>query len=212
MPASCCRLASAQRHCAAQDAPSTLQCRLLAAGWLQRSGIAPLRMFHLERVNEFTVQVQSGKYNFSLKLCLKNAFANDLEDAMLSEQNKVIAQKCFDAVNRQDPLAMAEVLSPKWTAEIISWFPGINDRWPGHHVEVTGMLAEDDLVWCRLRTNGVSMGEWMGLSPNGKLWTNTGIWFMRIAGGKIIEIEWLFDQLNLVRQFGGKVVPVNAET
>jgi predicted ester cyclase len=134
------------------------------------------------------------------------------QDAMMSEQNKAIAQKCFDAINRQDTTAIAEVMSPKWAAEITSWFPGINDRWPGHHIEVAEMVAEGDQVWCRLRTNAVSNGEWLGLPPNGKQWSNTGIWFLRIAEGHIIEIEWLFDEMDLVRQFGGIVVPaVNAE-
>ena len=128
---------------------------------------------------------------------------------MSCEENKAIAQSCFDAINRQDATAMAEVLSPKWAAEITDWFPSINDRWPGHHVEVAEMVAEDDRVWCRLRTNALSSGEWLGLPPNGKPWVNTGIWFMRIADGKIVEIEWLFDELNLVRQFGGKVVPAD---
>ena len=130
----------------------------------------------------------------------------------MSEQNKAIAQKCFDAVNRQDTVAMAEVLSPKWTAEITSWFPNINACWPGHHVEVAEMMAEGDQVWCRLRSSSVSHGEWMGLPANDKPWSNTGIWFLRIADDKIIEIEWLFDDLDLIRQYGGKVVPaVNAE-
>lgn len=126
---------------------------------------------------------------------------------MSSEENKAIAQRLFDALNRQDGAVIAEVMSPKWAAEITSWFPGLNARWPGHHIEVAEMVAQDDRVWCRLRTSAVSNGEWFGLQPNGKPWSNTGIWFLRLAEGRIIEIEWLFDELDLVRQFGGKVVP-----
>jgi predicted ester cyclase len=69
------------------------------------------------------------------------------------------------------------------------------------------MVAEGDQVWCRLRTSAVGQGEWLGLPPTGKPWTNTGIWFLRIADGKVIALEGLFDELNLVKQYGGKVVP-----
>ena len=102
---------------------------------------------------------------------------------MACEENKAIAPTFIDAVNRQDTVGMAEVMSPKWAAEVTSWFPDVNARWPGHHIEVTSMLAEGDQVWCRLRTSAVAKGEWLGLPPNGKPWTNSGNWFLRITDG-----------------------------
>ena len=103
-------------------------------------------------------------------------------------------------------------MSPKWAAEVTSWFPEVNARWPGHHIEVTSMLAEGDQVWCRLRTSAVAKGEWLGLPPKGKPWTNSGNWFLRITDGKVTELEGLFDELNLIRQRGGKVVPATPVT
>lgn len=129
---------------------------------------------------------------------------------MTNDENKAIAQQCIDAINRQDVPAMGEVMSPKWAAEMASWFPGVNARWPGHHIEVTDMMAEDDRVWCRLRTSAIAKGEWLGLPPNGKPWTNSGVWFLRIIHGRVVELEGLFEELNLIKQHGGKVVPVNA--
>lgn len=133
---------------------------------------------------------------------------------MTNEDNKTIAQRCIDAINRQDIAAMGEVMSPKWVEEFTAMFPGVNARWPGHHIEVAEMVAEDDRVWCRLRTSALGQGDWMGLPATGKPWNNTGIWYLRIASGKVVEIEGLFDELNLIRQYGGKVVPAaqaNAE-
>lgn len=126
---------------------------------------------------------------------------------MDSDENKAIAQRCIDAINRQDVAAMTEVLSPKWAEEFTAMFPGVNARWPGHHIEVADMLAEGEQVWCRLRTSALGQGEWMGLPATGKPWNNTGIWYLRIAGDKIVELEGLFDELNLIRQYGGRVVP-----
>ncbi len=126
---------------------------------------------------------------------------------MSTEVNKAIAQRCIDAINRQDVTAMGETMSPKWVAEVAGWFPGVNARWPGHHIEVAEMVAEGERVWCRLRTSALGQGEWMGLPATGKPWSNTGIWYLRIVDGKIIELESLFDELNLIRQYGGQVAP-----
>ena len=122
------------------------------------------------------------------------------------EENKAIAQAFIDAVNRQDTAALRKVMTPKWAVEIASWFPGVNARWPGHHIEVTAMAADGDRVWCRLRTSALGQGEWLGLPPTGKTWTNSGIWFLRIVDGKVSELEGLFDEMNLIKQYGGKVV------
>jgi predicted ester cyclase len=130
------------------------------------------------------------------------------------EENKIIAHKCFDALNRQfadpvhyDAAILDEVLSPKWASEIKSWFPGLNQLWPDHHVEVTDMIAEGNMVWCRLATSATHCGEWEGIPANNRHWTNTGIWYLTIVDGKIVDIETLFDTLNLVKQIGGTVTP-----
>jgi len=133
---------------------------------------------------------------------------------MSVEENKVLAHKCFDALNQQfyksnrhDFTLIDEVMSPKWANEIRSWFPGLNDLWPDHHIEVTDMLAEGNMVWCRLTTSGTHHGDWEGIPANGKQWTNTGIWYLTIVDQKIVDIEWTFDSLHLVKQIGGTITP-----
>jgi C-1 hydroxylase len=133
---------------------------------------------------------------------------------MSLEENKGLARKCFAALNQQfdepdrhDFTVLDEVLSPKWAGEIKSWFPGLNHRWPDHHIEVTDMVAEGNMVWCRLTTSGTNRGDWEGVPANGKHWTNTGIWYLTIVDHKIVDVEWLFDDLNNVKQIGGTVTP-----
>jgi predicted ester cyclase len=133
---------------------------------------------------------------------------------MSIEANKLIARKCFDALNSQfaDPghsnaAILDEVLSPKWASEIRGWFPGLNQLWPDHRIEVTDMIAEGNMVWCRLATSATHCGEWEGIPANGRHWTNTGIWYLTIVDGKIVDIETLFDTLNLVKQIGGTITP-----
>lgn len=133
---------------------------------------------------------------------------------MSREENKTIARKCFDALNKQfdvpdprDYSGIDEVMSPKWASEIKSWFPRLNQLWPDHHIEVTDMVAEGNMVWCRLATSGTHLGEWEGIPANGKHWTNTGIWYLTIVNRKIVDIEWLFDGLPIVKQLGGTITP-----
>ena len=133
---------------------------------------------------------------------------------MTIEENKVIARKCFDALNRQfvepdkrDFSGIDEVMSPKWANEIKSWLPGLNQLWPDHHIEVTDMLAEGNMVWCRLATNATHCGEWEGIRANGRHWTNTGIWYLTIVDHKIVDIEWLFNDLPIIRQLGATITP-----
>lgn len=133
---------------------------------------------------------------------------------MSLEENKAIARRCFEALNKQfddrdqhDFSVIDEVMSPKWSTEIKTWFPALNERWPDHHIEVTDVVAEGNMVWCRLATSATHRGEWEGIPANGKRWTNTGIWYLTIVDRKIVDIEWLFDNFHLVKQLGAMIVP-----
>lgn len=126
---------------------------------------------------------------------------------MTTENNKDLAVKAFDALNKQDPAGLAAVFSPKWAAEFTRMLPGVYALWSGHHIELTDLIAEDDKVWCRLRTSGTHAGEWMGIPPTGRQWTNTGTWFFRVSDGRIVEVEWKMDELNLLRQLGATISP-----
>ncbi len=133
-----------------------------------------------------------------------------MSTVMSIEQNRDLAFRGFDAINRQDAANLTAVFSPKWAAEINGWFPRINATWAGHHVEVAELVAEGDKVWCRLRTSGTHSGEWAGIPATGKRWANTGLWFLRIVDGRIVEVEWLFDEIGLMRQLGVSITPVDA--
>jgi predicted ester cyclase len=133
---------------------------------------------------------------------------------MSLEENKAIARRCFDALNNQfdepdqrDFTILDEVLSPRWAGEIKGWFPGLNRLWPDHHIEVTDMMAEGNMVWCRLATRATHCGEWEGIPANGRHWTNSGVWYLTIVDRKIVDIEWTFDGLNIVKQLGGTITP-----
>jgi predicted ester cyclase len=67
--------------------------------------------------------------------------------------------------------------------------------------------VEGDKVWVRVATSGGHVGEFLGIPPTGKRWTNTGVLFYRLAGGQIVEIDNLFDVMHHVTALGATLTP-----
>ena len=128
---------------------------------------------------------------------------------MSTEENKIRVQRLIDAVNKRDFATIDEVMSPElaryFRERAIPWiYATFGDE---HRTEITDVIAEGDKVWARLATSGGHTGEWMGVPPTGKRWTNTGVYYVRIARGKIVEVSSLFDNLNLLQQLGATIAP-----
>ncbi len=123
------------------------------------------------------------------------------------EQNKAAARKFVDALNRQDTALLSEVASPEvaqwWTKELPSAYATFKD----HHIDITDMVVDGEKAWVRVATSAYHTGEWAGIPPTGKQWTNQGIMYMRFADGKIAQVDLLFDDLNLAHQLGATLVP-----
>ncbi len=126
---------------------------------------------------------------------------------MTTEQNKVIVRDLIDAIGRRDLEAISNVTTPKVAAEVKDMLAWMLSLWNDHQGEITDMVAEEDKVWIRLATQGSFTGEWMGIAPNGKRWTNAGVGCMRLADGKVAQIEWYFDNLGQLLQLGATVKP-----
>jgi predicted ester cyclase len=76
-----------------------------------------------------------------------------------------------------------------------------------HRIKITDLVAEDDQVAIRVETRGVHSGEWEGVPPTGKRRTNRGMALARLEGGKIVELEFLFDELGHLKQLGAIITP-----
>jgi len=127
---------------------------------------------------------------------------------MSTEENKAIVRRFIEAINEQDLDALDELSAPdlaqRFEQKVIPW---LHDTFPGHRMTITDMIAEGDKVVARLATSGGHSGEWRGIPPTGKQWTNTGVYFLRLSGGKIVELSSLFDELNHVIQLGATITP-----
>jgi C-1 hydroxylase len=125
---------------------------------------------------------------------------------MTTEQNKAIVRRFVEAINAQDYGTLDEVNSPKLAEEMKGLVPWIYATFgPSHHIMITDIIAEDDKVVARLATRGSHTGEWHGIPPTYKAWTNTGVYFLRLADNKIIESDFLFDELGHVKKLGGTI-------
>ncbi len=126
---------------------------------------------------------------------------------MSIEQNKAIVRRFIAAINEQDLDALDKLAAPELAQRWKETIPRAYGRFAGHYAEITDLIAEGDKVVARLATSGRHTGEWMGIPPTGKQWTNRGVFFCRLSAGKIVEQEGLFNRVNQLHQLGAKIVP-----
>ena len=124
---------------------------------------------------------------------------------MSVNENKAVVRRAVELFDALEPDALEDVLSPELAAgwrEIMNHLP-----FSEHRIEITDIVAEGDQVAIRVATRGVHAGEWEGLRPTGKHWTNRGMGLARLEGGKIVELEFLFDELGHLKQLGATITP-----
>jgi len=131
------------------------------------------------------------------------------------ETNVQVVRRFWDGFNAHDLAVWDEVCA----AEFINHDPGLptpDADLPTIKHTIGGLLAafpdmqssEDDLVAdmdtvvVRRTMRGTHRGAFMGISPTGASVTFSGIWFARLAAGRLRE-QWVgFDALGLLHQLG----------
>ena len=127
---------------------------------------------------------------------------------MSTEENKAVVQRFIDAFHRRDAAAFRDLAAPDLAKVAIEeWMPMNDAIWSDQRLDITEMMAEGDIVWARMTSGGRHTGEWEGLPPTGKVSTGSGICFMRVSGGKVVEFDAIWDELERVKHLGGKIVP-----
>ena len=124
---------------------------------------------------------------------------------MSLDENKAVVRRAVELFDALEPDALEDVLSPELAAgwrEIMNHLP-----FSEHRIEITDIVAEGDQVAIKVATRGVHSGDWEGLRPTGKHWTNRGMGLARLEGGKIVKLEFLFDELGHLKQLGATIMP-----
>ncbi len=133
---------------------------------------------------------------------------------MSIEENKRIIRRYQEIYNSNNLEALAEVLAadvatPKMMAGLP---PGLEGAKQVHKTTLTGMpdwytqiedlIAEGDRVAARIRMTGTHTGDFWGVPATGKRVEFTGMYIVRIAGGKIVEHWGEEDGVSLMQQLG----------
>jgi steroid delta-isomerase-like uncharacterized protein len=85
------------------------------------------------------------------------------------------------------------------------WAIMLRNSFPDIRITHEECIAEDDRVAVRFLAEGTHGGAFMGVPATGKQVTMSGINFMRIAEGRIVEHWANYDTLGLMQQIG--VIP-----
>ena len=92
---------------------------------------------------------------------------------------------------------------PKGVEGLRRFLSMLATAFPDIKVEVREMLAEGDLVAVRLKVSGTHTGILLGkIPPSGKRAIWSGMDFLRVSDGKIVERWGVRDLLGLMQQIG----------
>jgi len=135
---------------------------------------------------------------------------------MSTEENKNIVRRYQEAYNNCDFDALTELVAADvLTPNIISGMPpGLEGAkavhqttligMPDYHTVIEDLIAEGDKVVARVTMTGTHTGNFWGIPPSGKRVNLTGIYIVRIAGGKIVEHWGEENGMTVIKQLGFK--------
>ena len=86
----------------------------------------------------------------------------------------------------------------------------LRSAFPDFHVVVDEMISEGDSVAKCWTLTGTSQQTFMGIPPTGKLVTLKGITIYHMAGGRVRECVWAYDNYSLMAQL--EAIPQAAAT
>jgi C-1 hydroxylase len=122
---------------------------------------------------------------------------------MSIEENKAVVRRSIEAFNAKD-LSAGDVYSQDLQRELQQYVDTM--PWGDHQVDITDMIAEGDRVVALIATQGVHSGEYQGMPPTGKHFTNRGAVVFRLEGGRVTEMGTYLDSLTVVKQLGGTIL------
>lgn len=139
---------------------------------------------------------------------------------MSIEENEALVRRFVEEFWNAGHLAAADELM---AADAIIVLPGtgqvslddfksfaraFRDAFPDWHSTFEELVSEDDHVAERWTGRGTQQGEFQGIAATGRRVTVPGTVFYRIASGRIVEFQGLFDGLALLQQLGA--IPASA--
>jgi steroid delta-isomerase-like uncharacterized protein len=132
----------------------------------------------------------------------------------VSEENKAVVRRVYDALNKGDLTALAETLAddvveheelPGLTpdkAGVIAFFKGCMESIQGFRIDVEDIMAEGDKVTVRGLAKGKHTGTFMGVPASGNELSVGLADYFRVEGGKVKEHWGVMDSGAMMMQMG----------
>jgi len=128
------------------------------------------------------------------------------------EKNKATVRRFIEEWNKRnlaalDELMAADYFDPSLQVRGLEAYKQLLTMllkgFPDWHETIEDIIAEGDKVWVRFKGTGTHTGEYRGLAPTGKKFTETGVLIWRIVDGKIVKKESaVYDELDFFKQLG----------
>jgi predicted ester cyclase len=84
----------------------------------------------------------------------------------------------------------------------LEWARTYQAAFADQELTVEAVVAEGDLVVVRFRTEQTHVGPYMGVAPLGNRVSMTVLQMLRLEDGKIAEVWFMFDPLDVMQQLG----------
>jgi len=131
-----------------------------------------------------------------------------------TEANKEIVRRYQEAYNTNnldalDAVVAADIKTPNMLPGFPPGLEGVKqlhrltiDAWPNAHTHIEDLIAEGDTVVARVTCSATPHKEAFGVPANGKSFSISGHYLVRIANGKIVEHFGVEDALGIMQQMG----------
>ena len=140
----------------------------------------------------------------------------------MSDANRDLVRRHFEEIfNRQNLAACDETVAEDYVEHAVAPFgqtePGrvhgprhmrgvaewLLAQFPDLHMTIEAMMAEEDTVACRIRSEGTNLGPLNGmLPPTGRRFSASQSHWFRVADGKLVEHWATRDDLLTMLQLG----------
>ncbi|MCP8308386.1 MAG: ester cyclase [archaeon] len=130
---------------------------------------------------------------------------------MSLEENKAIVRRLFEVFNKHNLALLDELIAldyvdhPRQLRGLESYKQHLTmfyKSFPDTLETVEDIIAEGDKVWIHLKGTATHTGEYRGLAPTGKKTTWEAVCIWRIVDGKIVEMWFVADELDFLKQLG----------
>jgi C-1 hydroxylase len=127
------------------------------------------------------------------------------------EENKDLVRKTIEATNTHDLSSIEEMVALDFVDHtrrmhglegLKQFLSMIFKSFSDFHLTIEDIIAEGDKVWIRSTITGTHTGEFSGLTPTGKKFTESSVWIYRIVNGKVVEGWDVQDELDFYKKIG----------